>query len=230
VTILKLRLNTSHLLFVNIFIKKLLIMLFRIYKSIMFRLLSIFTIRQLSNCNKVIYLTFDDGPEPNITEFIIHTLNRYNAKATFFCTGHNFEKYPDLVELIKNNGHTFGNHTYSHIDGLKVDSKTYIDEVNRTKKIIQTNLFRPPWGALSIRNFLKIRKNNKIIMWDISSSDTIDNTKWDKICHKMIKKTRPGSIILFHFSLEHALGTKQILPLYVDKIYKLGYNFESINI
>ena len=109
----------------------------------MCRILSMLCINELPTEGKAIYLTFDDGPEPNITEIVLNILNQYNAKATFFCTGENYEKYPDLVELIKNNGHSFGNHTYSHLNGLKENYETYIKDVIKSKKVIKDSLFRP---------------------------------------------------------------------------------------
>lgn len=204
-------------------------MIKQIYKSIMFRLLSLISIEEIKTKDRFIYLTFDDGPEPDITELVIDILKKYNAKATFFCTGENYEKYPGLVQLIKKNGHSFGNHTYSHMNGLKENYKNYIDDVTRGKELIQSNLFRPPWGVLSIGKFIKISKENKIIMWSISSNDTNANTNWDKHCRKMVKQTNPGSIVLLHFCKRHSEETKEILPKYMDEVFKLGFRFSSIN-
>ena len=196
----------------------------------MYRLVSFLSITEIPTKNKAIYLTFDDGPEPGITESILNILQKYNAKATFFCTGENFEKHPGLVQLIKENGHVIGNHTYSHTNGLKEKYENYIDDVIRTREIIKTNLFRPPWGALSVRKFLKISKCNRIIMWSISSSDTNSKTDWVKHCQWMVKRTKPGRIILFHFSSKHSLNTMQILPKYLVEIQKLDYEFRAIQI
>ena len=203
-------------------------MINQIYSSIAFNFLSLFSLNEIRTKEKVIYLTFDDGPEPGITESILGLLNKYNARATFFCTGKNFERYPDLVQLIKINGHSLGNHTYSHLNGLKEDYKNYIDDVDRSKGLIQSKLFRPPWGVLSLTKFLKIRKENKIIMWSISSNDTKSNTNWNKHCQWMIRQTKPGSIVLFHFSRKHAMETQQIFPMYLNELYKLGYKANSI--
>jgi peptidoglycan/xylan/chitin deacetylase (PgdA/CDA1 family) len=196
----------------------------------MFRLISFFSVKEIPTHDKIIYLTFDDGPEPDITEYVLDILKQYNAKATFFCIGENFEKYPDLVKSILKDDHALGNHTYYHTNGLKTDKMKYIDEVGRTKKLIKTNLFRPPWGALTLSEFFEIRKTNKIIMWSINSNDTNPKTNWNKHCDKMLMKTKNGSIILFHFGEKHANSTKVILFKYIDEVYKLGYNFESIKI
>lgn len=203
-------------------------MIKRIYYSIKFRFLSLCCLSKIETTEKIIYLTFDDGPESGITETVLNILNKYNAKATFFCTGENVEKHPSLVQLIKNDGHSIGNHTYSHVNGLNIDYKTYVDDVNRGKEIIQSDLFRPPGGMLTLFKFLKLHKNNKIILWNISSNDTNPDTNWEKHCLRMVKMTKPGSIVLFHFSHEHAKSTKAILSNYIEEVYKLGFNFKSI--
>jgi len=200
----------------------------RIYAFIMFRFIYLLSITKIKTKEKVIYLTFDDGPEPMITESVISILDNYNAKATFFCTGENFEKHPDLIKLIRASGHVLGNHSYSHVNGLKEKFSTYIDDVVRSKELIQTNLFRPPWGALTLRKFVTIRSDNKIIMWSISSDDMISDTNWETYSKKMIKKTKPGSIILFHFSKNHSKNTLQILPIYLEKLRELKFNFGII--
>jgi len=202
----------------------------KIYHSIMFRLAFLFSKRKIPTNNKVVYLTFDDGPETDITEFVLHTLRNFNAKATFFCTGENYENHPDLVTLIKNDGHAFGNHTYSHINGLDENSEFYIDDVYHSKKVIGTALFRPPWGVLSIKEALRISKDNNIFLWSISSQDFKKNIDWSKHCKSMIKDTKNGSIVLFHFSHQHAEGTKQILTIYLKRITELGYISKAIDI
>ncbi len=200
-------------------------MINRIYSSIMFRFLSLFSLNKIKTEEKVIYLTFDDGPEPGITETILNLLNEYNAKATFFCTGKNFEKHSELVQLIKDNGHCLGNHTYSHLNALKESYKNYINDANKGKEIIQSNLFRPPWGALSVCTFLNLRKKNKLILWSITSKDTYPNTDWEKHCQLMVNETKPGSIVLFHFSLKHAVRTLQILPIYMKRINEMNFKY-----
>lgn len=196
----------------------------------MFRLVSCFSIKKLPSADKVVYLTFDDGPEPEITEYVLSILKEYNAKATFFCVGKNFEKHPDLVKLIRNNGHSFGNHSFSHIGGHEAADEDYLNDITKGKEIIQTNLFRPPWGELTLHNLFKIKKSNTIIMWDISSCDYMTEIDWNKHCQKMVNKTKAGSIILFHFNLKNAIGTKEILPKYIYEISKLGYKFAGINV
>ena len=154
----------------------------------MFKFLSLLSMTEIRTKDQVIYLTFDDGPEAGITEAVLNLLKEHDAKATFFCTGENFEKHPDLIKLIRENGHALGNHSYSHLNGLKEKFRTYIDDVARSKEIIQTNLFRPPWGALTLRKIVTIRLDNKIILWSISSDDMKSDTNWDIYSKKMIKK------------------------------------------
>lgn len=197
---------------------------------VMYWLISFFSIRVIPNKNKEIYLTFDDGPEPGITEYILSVLKKYNAKATFFCVGENVEKYPDLIKLIIADGHALGNHSYSHLNGLESDIRIYLDDVLRAKKILDTDLFRPPWGMLTLNKFLHIKKTNKVILWSISSEDFKSDLDWNLKCKDMVKHTKKGSIILFHFGLKHSNNTKIILPKYIDKVFQLGFNFNSIQI
>ena len=194
----------------------------------MFKVLSLLSMTEIRTKDKVIYLTFDDGPEPGITEAVLNLLIKHDAKATFFCTGKNFEKYPELVQLILDNGHTFGNHSYSHLNGLKENFQKYIDDVTKGKEVIQSSLFRPPWGLLTIDKFIKIRKSNRLILWSISSKDFEENVNIQSHCQNMINQTRPGSIVLFHFSQKHAIRTMEILPIYLAKINELNYMFHCI--
>lgn len=196
----------------------------------MFKLLRVFSYKELKIKDKIIYLTFDDGPEPGITEEILTLLQKYNAKATFFCIGNNYEKYPNLIKLILKDGHALGNHTYSHLNGHKVEFNKYIDEVVKTKQLVKSNLFRPPWGSLTVRKCMKIIKDNKIVLWEVDSMDYKKNMDWNTHCLYMINKTKPGSIILFHFCLIHSEGTRQILLKYIDAASKLGYSFSLINL
>lgn len=203
-------------------------MINKIRNSFVYWINSCFCIKEIPNKNKEIFLTFDDGPEPGITESILAVLKKYNAKATFFCTGENFEKYPELVKLIISEGHTLGNHTYSHLNGLKCDDKTYIDDVFKARNVIGTDLFRPPWGVMSFSKLVKISKNNRIILWSVSSDDTKSGVDSKVATKKMIEQTKHGSIVLFHSSQKHEQRTLEILPMYLFEINKLCYTSNSI--
>ena len=118
-----------------------------------------------------IYLTFDDGPEPGITEFVLDELAKHKAKATFFCAGKNIEKYPELLRRILAESHSIGSHTYSHINAHRVSCRQYLDDVKRFDEQLNTPLFRPPWGALTLRTFFSLRKKKNIVLWHLSSDD-----------------------------------------------------------
>lgn len=118
-----------------------------IFSSLNFHAVKYLSRRKIKSASKVLYLTFDDGPEPNITEFILNELHEHNIKATFFCCGSNIEKYPDLFQQIQEKGHLLGNHTYSHVNGLKISYKDYVDDIAGCEKHVANNIFRPPWGG-----------------------------------------------------------------------------------
>ena len=193
------------------------------------RILHLFEIRRIKTKEKVVFLTFDDGPEPDIADFVLTELRKYNAKATFFCKGENAEKYPDLLRSITADGHTLGNHTYSHINCLNTPTKEYMTDVEKADKIINSNLFRPPWGCINVSTFLKLIKKYKIVYWSLISGDT-DMNKFDeeKSLNNLKSKTRSGDIVLFHFCLRHEKETKILLTKYLEWIYQNGYRSEAI--
>ena len=167
--------------------------------------------------SKGVYLTFDDGPEPNITEFVLDELARHKAKATFFCVGKNIEKYPMLLKRILDEGHSVGSHTYSHIHAHRVNYNQYLDDVKLFDEQIDTPLFRPPWGALTLRTFFSLRKTKNIVLWHLSSNDfALDKFDLSSDFKNLKQGTKDGSIILFHFCNRHEKETIQILPLYLD--------------
>ena len=201
-----------------------------IYSSLNFHLVKLLSNFCRNINNKAIYLTFDDGPEPYITEYIVNLLNEYNIKATFFCCGKNAESYPHLLHLLKSNGHLVANHTYSHINGLKVPQQQYNADVILGAKCLESNLFRPPWGALSLINYFYLRKKYKIILWDVVSNDTL-KTRVDanREVSRMFDQIKGGDIILFHFVQKHSENTKLILPMFLEESIKRGFMFNVFN-
>lgn len=182
------------------------------------------------NNEKVIYLTFDDGPEPIVTEYILDLLDRYNAKATFFCCGNNVLKYNSQYVEIVNRGHSIGGHTMSHLKGNEVSTIKYIKEVLLFKRLFKTRLFRPPFMSLSILGCLILPLFVKIVLWDVDSEDWCKDKGNHYDVYEMVKLTRPGSIILFHFSKEHKDRTLLILPKFLKIMSKYGYVFKSIKL
>ena len=194
-----------------------------------------------SNSENKIYLTFDDGPIPEITEWVLEELQKHNAKATFFCIGHNIEKYPDIFKKVINQGHAVGNHTFNHLNGWKTTTGEYIE--NSTKwqevsgstpiskeKIKNTQLFRPPYGKIRKSQAKRLRQlGYKIIMWDVLSAD-YDTTITPKKCLKnVLENVSSGSIIVFHDSIKAFPNLKYTLPKALEFWAAKGYTFEKLN-
>ena len=179
---------------------------------------------------KRIFLTFDDGPIPDITEFVLDTLKKYNAKATFFCIGDNVRKHPDIFDRILKQGHSVGNHTFNHMNGWKSDDSVYMANIELCEKQLNlnTNLFRPPYGRMEKSQSRKLPLNKEIIMWDVLSGDFSAGIKPEVCLQKSIKYARPGSIVLFHDSLKAANNMQYALPRFLDHFTKIGYQFEAL--
>lgn len=181
---------------------------------------------------KLIYLTFDDGPHPVATPFVLEQLKAYNAKATFFCIGKNVAEYPFIYEQIIDEGHSVGNHTYNHLNGWKTKDADYISNVASAKKIIDSNLFRPPYGRAT-KFQLNLLKNNYglvPVMWSVLSGDFDLNLSKEKCSDNVIKKTKSGDIVVFHDS-EKALERMQYaLPLMLQHFTSKGFSFKAIQI
>lgn len=199
-------------------------------KKVINKLLMKTTVSHLPANNKTVYLTFDDGPEPGITEFVLNELQKYDYKATFFCTGENVEKYPELIERIVNEGHALGNHTFSHIKAYDLGAKDFVKDVERANEVIHTHLFRPPNGCLTLGAWLRLRRHYKIIYWTIGSGDWCKGTFDYETSMKLLKTTKAGDIILFHFSNNLEEGTRRLLPDYFEWMGKNRFISETIKL
>jgi len=175
---------------------------------------------------KAVYLTFDDGPIPESTPWLIETLDKYNVKATFFMVGDNVRKYPELLELIKSHGHRLGNHTFNHIGGLKVWSWQYLWNANKADKLIHSNLFRPPHGWMKPLQYARLRRHYTIIMWDLVTRDYSRLLTADDVFENVKNYTRNGSIITFHDSLKSIDKLKTALPKSIEWLRDNGYEFK----
>ena len=180
---------------------------------------------------KVIYLTFDDGPIPNVTDFVLKTLKAFNAKATFFCIGDNITKHPDVFERVKNDGHAIGNHTFNHLKGWITDDETYIQNTLKCHALTQTNLFRPPYGRIKKSQISRLKSkisNLEIVMWDTLSGDFDINLSPEKCYHNVIKHTRNGSVIVFHDSLKAFDRLEYALPRVLKYFFEKGFTFSTL--
>lgn len=192
----------------------------------------------ISSKNKTIYLTFDDGPTPEVTDWVLEQLNHYNAKATFFCIGKNITNHPDILKNTIQNGHTIGNHTNHHLNNWKVSSKTYIKDVEQTHEILKqqlepehkpNKLFRPPYGKIKLKTTRKLqRKGFKIVMWNILSADFDQSIRPEKCLENVINNTTNGSIIVFHDSLKAFDNLKYALPKTLEHFSQQDYQFKAL--
>ena len=182
---------------------------------------------------KILYLTFDDGPHPLATPFVLEQLKKYNAKATFFCIGKNVKEHFHLYKNVVDDGHKPGNHTYDHLNGWKEKDKFYLDNIFKAKQIIDSNLFRPPYGRITRfqLNQLSAAKYKLItIMWDVLSGDFDKNVSPENCFLNVVRNAKPGSIVLFHDSEKSFSKLSYALPKVLDYFSKRGYEFAAIEI
>ena len=159
-----------------------------------------------------IYLTFDDGPTPGVTEWILHTLDRYEAKATFFVLGKNVELYPDLYQMILDRGHKVGNHTYSHQKGWGMDTERYIEDVDLAADMVHTELFRPPYARITRTQLRAVAQRFRVVMWSVLSRDYNTHLSPKSCLRGTINGLRGGDIISLHDSAKSFRNTSYVLP------------------
>ncbi|MFA9389248.1 MAG: polysaccharide deacetylase family protein [Prolixibacteraceae bacterium] len=174
------------------------------------------------------YLTFDDGPVPEVTPMVLDILKKYNIKATFFCVGENVARYPELFKQIKDEGHSIGNHTYNHIQGLKSNHSTYIENVEMANDLLKSKLFRPPHGTLKKSQYNYIIQHYKLIMWDVISCDYDPHLSPDQCLANVLNFVRDGSIITFHDSVKAKKNVLGALPKAIEAMLEKGYKFRKI--
>jgi peptidoglycan/xylan/chitin deacetylase (PgdA/CDA1 family) len=189
----------------------------------------IWDVNQTTPC---IYLTFDDGPIPIVTPAVLNILKQYNAKATFFCIGDNVRKHPDIFEAVKADGHAIGNHTFNHLKGWKTETQTYLDNFLKADELLDTTLFRPPYGRIKrsqIKALKEAKPGLKIFMWDVLSGD-FDTTLEPEACLKgVLKYTEAGSMVVFHDSIKAFKRLEYVLPRALEAWSKEGYKFAPLN-
>lgn len=184
---------------------------------------------------KTVYLTFDDGPIPEITEWVLDVLKQHDIKATFFCIGNNIQKHPDIFRKVVNAGHTIGNHTFNHINGWNTGFDTYMENISLCQKEIienggsDTRLFRPPYGKIRREQANTVRKlGYKIIMWDVLSADFDTAISPEQCLQNVIKNATDGSVIIFHDSIKAFANLEYALPRVIGYLKENGYRFGTI--
>lgn len=189
----------------------------------------------IKNDENAIYLTFDDGPIPYVTEEVIRILNEENIKATFFCIGDNVKKHPEVFNKIIENNHAIGNHTFNHLKGWNTTTETYLNNTklcqNEFKKHqLNCNLFRPPYGKISPKQSKRLRNDGfKIIMWDVLSKDYDKEVNPQDCINNVINNTKSGSIIVFHDSLKAQNNVLESLPKIIQTLKNKGFTFKKLN-
>ena len=176
---------------------------------------------------RAVYLTFDDGPIPRVTPWVLDVLDRYGIKATFFMVGDNIRKHPDEFRMVVERGHRIGNHTFNHIRGLSYDINSYLENTDKAcRMMMNTNLFRPPHGYMSPKQYAELKKRYKIIMWDLVTRDYNRKFNGEQILQKVKKYVRNGSIITFHDSLISEENIRYALPKAIEWLMEQGYEFK----
>ena len=186
---------------------------------------------EMNEEEKSIYLTFDDGPHPTETRFILDLLQQYSAKGTFFCLGMNVENHPDIFEEVIKEGHSIGNHTFSHFDGWRTNQEKYFNDVTKASELIKTKIFRPPYGHITRFEVKKLTENHhlKTIMWSIMAGDFDHKTSGEQCLHNVIDYAKPGSIVVFHDNDSASKNMRYALPRALDFFSNNGYSFKSIS-
>ncbi len=199
------------------------------------RWFSDYTFRK-STDQKVIYLTFDDGPIPEVTPWVLECLEEYGAKATFFVVGDNVRKYPEVYAQLLERGHVVGNHTFNHLQGWKTKKEDYLKNIDKCQHILNEGdfpersrpLFRPPHGRMRPSQARILKQHYEIILWDVLSCDYDGSLSKEEILMKSVKLSRNGSVIVFHDSLKSEKNIKFVLPRYLSHFSKKGYKFKTL--
>lgn len=184
-----------------------------------------------SRKEKIVYLTFDDGPIPDVTPFVLNTLKTFNAKATFFCIGDNVNKFPEIYNEVLANGHAVGNHTFNHLKGWDCTNIEYLSNIQKCAGLVKSNLFRPPYGRIKKSQISDLRKripNTEIIMWDVLSGDFDDQISPQKCIDNVLKNTRNGSIIVFHDSIKAFPRLEEALPAILEFLSSRNFTFKTL--
>ncbi len=182
-------------------------------------------IRRVKGVGKVVYITFDDGPTPDVTEQILEVLDKYSVKASFFCCGQNADVNPGLLKKIADEGHTIGYHSYSHKDILKTKSSDWLADVERKSALSDVKLFRPPYGRILFRHYRRLKLKYKFVFWDVMSYDYDVTRSPESIMSLLEKSVREGSVVVFHDKGKCKENTLAVLPQFIELMKSKEYSF-----
>ncbi|MEL1245670.1 polysaccharide deacetylase family protein [Flavobacterium sp. DGU11] len=188
----------------------------------------------IPNSTKTVYLTFDDGPTPEVTEWVLDILKEHDIRATFFCIGNNIEKHPHIFKKIVEAGHAIGNHTFNHLNGWNTDNANYFQNIAACEKWIAgasgAQLFRPPYGKIKKSQKKEVQKMGyRIVMWDVLSADFDQSISPEKCLDNVISNTTNGSVIIFHDSIKANINMRYALPKAIEYLKGKGFRFAAID-
>ena len=187
-----------------------------------------YLICRMPSNEKTIYLTFDDGPIPEVTMDVLSILREKNAKATFFCVGDNVRKYPEVYRAILEGGHSTGNHTFHHLNGWTTAPGSYYSNVKHCSELVQSRLFRPPYGRFTPSQYFLLRKEYRFIMWSVLAGDFDPGTSPARCLDNALQNSENGSILVFHDSIKAKEKVLYALPRLIDSLTNSGYRFEAL--
>lgn len=177
---------------------------------------------------KAVYLTFDDGPIPEVTPRVLDILDHYGVKATFFMVGDNVRKHPEVFEMVRSRGHRLGNHTFNHLSGMRHSTREYLKNIHKAHRYVSSDLFRPPHGWLRRPQYFFLKRHYKLVMWDLVTRDYSKRLNADQVFENVKQYARNGSIITFHDSLRSADKLWTALPRSIEWLQAQGYEFKLI--
>jgi peptidoglycan/xylan/chitin deacetylase (PgdA/CDA1 family) len=183
---------------------------------------------QVKTEEKVVFITFDDGPIPELTDELLEILAKYNARATFFCVGENVKRNPEIYARILEQGHSVGNHTFQHLKGWSTNYTDYIDNIREARRYIDSGLFRPPYGLMSYRQAKAVAKEFKVVMWSVLTKDYDPEVSKEECLQNALNGIRPGAIIVFHDNLKAREKVLYALPMLLEQLEKEGYRSEKL--
>jgi len=178
---------------------------------------------------KIIYLTFDDGPHPDITPKVLNILSQFEAQACFFCVGDNVKKHPETFHAIREAGHLTGNHTFHHINGWRTPDEIYFRDVADCQKLVQARYFRPPYGKIRPSQMKYLKKHYQLVMWSVVTFDYASDISKEECLETAISKTNRGSIVVFHDSRKAEKNMLYTLPRFLEYFQQKGYRFETFS-